>query len=297
MKKMVFIQSNKKQYIGAKLAKYSILKNSPSFKDEDIQIMLVEEYPYMMKREGEKYLRKGSLVKWDNNDLQSFTLTRFLPPSLMNFEGQALVIDPDVFSVNQSDVSEVFKFAESGDKAVYCTFDKTKNGVSYRTSVMLLNCEKLKHWKWNDQLDQLFRQEIDYRDWMSLKLERPETIGELPELWNHYDNLTPNTKLIHYTNRMTQPWKTNLPIDFQFDPNQSRIPFLTTRHTLAIKQLINPSKYPKTYQKNPHPDQERAFFEILKSALDDGFLDMSDVRNEIDMGNVRKDIIEQVQSI
>ena len=35
---------------------------------------------------------------WRNDDLQSFTPLRFLPPQLMGYQGRAVVIDPDIFA-------------------------------------------------------------------------------------------------------------------------------------------------------------------------------------------------------
>ena len=41
-----------------------------------------------------------------------------------------------------------------------------------------------------------------------------EIIGPLEPGWNDFDHLGPGTKLLHNTRRMTQPWKTGLPVDF-----------------------------------------------------------------------------------
>ena len=45
------------------------------------------------------YLRDGEKRRWLNNDLQSFTPLRFMPPELMGYKGRAVVIDPDVLRV------------------------------------------------------------------------------------------------------------------------------------------------------------------------------------------------------
>lgn len=47
------------------------------------------------------YLRWGKMVEFNKNDMQSFTLLRFHIPFLMGFHGKALVIDPDIFQVQE----------------------------------------------------------------------------------------------------------------------------------------------------------------------------------------------------
>ena len=41
----------------------------------------------------------GVKRNWRNDDLQSFTPLRFMPPELMGYQGRAVVVDPDVFAV------------------------------------------------------------------------------------------------------------------------------------------------------------------------------------------------------
>ena len=85
----------------------------------------------------------------------------------------------------------------------------------FASSVMLLDCAKLRHWRCEEQFNELFEFKRDYMDWVSLKLEPRETIGLLEKEWNDFDRLTAATKMLHNTRRITQPWKTGLPIDFE----------------------------------------------------------------------------------
>ena len=84
----------------------------------------------------------------------------------------------------------------------------------YASSVMLLDCAKLKHWKLADDFDALFTGKREYKKWMNLGYESPASIGLLEPEWNDFDKLTPETKMIHNTRRKTQPWKSGLPVDF-----------------------------------------------------------------------------------
>src|ERR1700741_4488746 len=95
----VFIQTNAKQAIGAIVSAYSMKRNSARADEFDVTIMRSEDYPFFQAREGQSFMRNRVKRVWRNSDLQSFTLVRFLPPQLMNYEGRAVVVDPDVFAI------------------------------------------------------------------------------------------------------------------------------------------------------------------------------------------------------
>jgi len=95
----VFIQANAKQHIGALVSAHSLKRNSARPADFDVTIMVQEDWPIFRQNEGREFLRHGLRHKWINDDLQSFTPLRFLPPQLMAYQGRALVLDPDVFAV------------------------------------------------------------------------------------------------------------------------------------------------------------------------------------------------------
>jgi len=105
MNPTVFIHTNAKQLVGAKVSAYSLKKMSKNSERFAVQILNLDNYPSLLKYDGARYLNKGSYRTWRASDLQSFTLLRFLPPQLMNYEGRAVVIDPDIFAV--SDILEL----------------------------------------------------------------------------------------------------------------------------------------------------------------------------------------------
>jgi hypothetical protein len=222
-------------------------------------------------------LRGGHVRAWDPDDLQSFTPVRYAIPGLLGYEGLAVVTDPDVFAVG--DVAELFRRDLQG-KAIWCTprpgFHKITDPLA--TSVMLLDCARLKHWRFADQLQKLWRHEIDYLDWINLRLEDLDTIGLLEPEWNDFDHLTPATKLLHNTKRRTQPWKTGLPIDFTF---KERGLF---NFALPIVRKLVPN-----YTRHPDQKQEAFFYAMLADALDAGAATREQVRREIELGHVRPD--------
>ena len=282
MKPTVVIHTNEKQMLGALVSAHSFHRNSRSPDAFEIRIVNAKEFPEL-QQPGHSLKRGGHVRNWDPDDLQSFTPVRFAIPELLGFEGAALVTDPDVFAVG--DAAELFSRDLQG-KAIWCTprpgYHKITDPLA--TSVMLLDCKKLKHWRLDDALKALWAHEIDYLDWINLKLEDPGTIGLLEPEWNDFDRLTPRTKLLHNTRRRTQPWKTGLPIDFTF---KERGIF---NFALPIVRKLAPN-----YTRHPDQRQEAYFYALLGEALDAGSVTKDQVEKEIRLGHVRPDSKELIE--
>ncbi|MEL6247649.1 MAG: hypothetical protein AAFR15_06515 [Cyanobacteria bacterium J06627_15] len=320
MRPTVFIHTNDKQLLGATVARYALQKNSQHRAEFDVQIIQLNDWPELYQREGQLYLREGEQVPWHNQDLQSFTLLRFLVPQLMGYQGRAIVIDPDVFAVG--DVYDLLKRDMQG-KAIVCRqiFPKDGRPPYYASSVMLLDCAQLTHWQWAEQIERLFSFEQDYRPWMSLLTEPSEIIGPLEPEWNHFDTLNSETRLLHNTGRITQPWKTGLPIDFR--PKKKRpkqappsAPVLTPAPTIktqlkrlkaTVKQWLGappptqsttatpPSpkaQPPAVYNPHPDPNQEAFFFGLLQECLDKGIVTEDFLQAEIARQHLRPDAFQ-----
>ncbi len=292
MKPTVFIHTNAKQILGAHVASYALRRNSRNADAFDVRLIVAEEQAALVRRHGSPYLREGRRATWDTGDLQSFTPCRFLAPQEAGFRGRALVIDPDVFAVG--DVHELLTRDLAG-KAIACRkIFPGKRPAYYATSVMLLECARLKHWRWEECLERLFALELDYDDWMSLRTEPEGSIDLLEEEWNHFDTLDASTKLLHNTMRITQPWKTGLPVDF-------------VKHSHArksrggIRRWLRPRKTPGPaeafYRPHPDPEQERHFFLLLAECLDRGEVSEDLVRAEIERRHVRPDALRLAESL
>ncbi len=280
----IFIQTNAKQEIGAIVSAHSMKRNSAHADQFDVSVMLKEDFPYFQAREGQTYMRHGSKRLWLNEDLQSFTITRFLPPSLMGYEGRALVVDPDVFAV--SDVWDLLSRDMQG-KAIMCRGSKFKNGA-FATSVMLLDCSKLKHWDVEKGFNELFEGQRDYHNWMSLLMEDRETIGTFENEWNDFDKLTPQTRMIHNTHRRTQPWKTGLKVDYtptEFVPVIGQIMKLR-------RVLFGEHAFLGRYHRHPDQNQENLFFGLLKECLDQGKVSEAKLKEAMSKNYVRHDALE-----
>jgi len=293
MRPCVFIHTNHKQMVGAIVGQYALKRNSTHADKFDIRIVDAKDYPFLRAKEGQPYLRDGFKRIWHFDDLQSFTPLRFMPPELMGYEGRAIVIDPDVFAV--SDIWELLTRDMKG-AAIVCrprSGSKGKRG-SLASSVMLLDCAKLTHWRCEEQFNELFTFERDYMKWISLKLEDPDKIGLFENQWNDFDHLGPETKLLHNTKRKTQPWKTGLKVDFM--PPEKPGGFLihgwynrTRRRVLGDYTLLG------SYKPHPDPNQERFFFGLLRECLEQGIVTEDMLRREMEQNHVRHDAFEVLE--
>jgi hypothetical protein len=293
LKPTVFIHTNHKQMLGALVSRYSLQKNSVHAGEFDVKFIEVKDYPCMLQREGQRYLRDGDMRPWLNEDLQSFTPLRFAPPELMNYEGRAVIIDPDVFAIG--DIWELLNRDMAGS-AIVCRPKSGRKGRkgAYASSVMLLDCAQLKHWQFERDFTEMFEPvKRDYMDWVSLKLEDPATIGLLENEWNDFDNLTDGTRLLHNTKRKTQPWKTGLKIDYRMADTFQLFP---PRHWLrrGCRALFGDYKFAGTYAAHPDPQQEAFFFGLVRDGLADGAFTEDQLRDEIAQGHLRADALELI---
>jgi hypothetical protein len=278
VKPTVFIQANARQRIGAKISAYSDKRNSRSPGSFNVTIMMAEDFP-RLTQSGRSILRAGNIRGWDPGDLQTFTPLRFAPPALMGFKGRALVSDPDCFAIG--DVVELLERDLAG-KSLLAKPQPGHNGNPdyIASSVMVLDCAKLRHWDFDPLLDRLFAHDIDYVDWIELKYEDRSKIGFLEPEWNSFDTLTRTTKLLHTTNRRTQPWKTGLPVDY----------------TLRKRGWWDGARriWHWTYQAHPDSNQEALVYALLSEMLDSGIVTEPELVREMGDNHIRHDSLELI---
>jgi hypothetical protein len=285
-KPCVFIQTNKKQLLGALVAAHALKRNSAHPDDFDVRLMHLEEHDFFFRKEGQVYLRDGLKRVWNNDDLQSFTPLRFMPPELMGYQGRAVVIDPDIFAVG--DIWELITRDMHGRAIMCCNRGSRK---AHATSVMLLDCAKLKHWHVETQFNEMFELKRDYIDWTGLGSEPQGSIGVLESEWNDFDNLTPATKLLHNTRRKTQPWKTGLKVDFSPVDRVQYFPVWTWL-MIARRKLFGDYGMLGHYQPHPDQNQERFFFGLLRECVEQGIITEAMLRDEMQKDHIRHDAME-----
>jgi hypothetical protein len=285
----VFIHTNHKQLVGALVSQYSLKRNSADPDAFDVRIIHTDDHPFLRARDGEVYLREGLHRTWLIDDLQSFTPLRFMPPQLMGYRGRAVVVDPDVFAVG--DVNELLRRDMQG-KAILC---RSRSGAkAFASSVMLLDCAKLTHWDCEAQFNEMFEFKRDYMDWICLQCEPRESIGLFETVWNDFDRLTAETRMLHNTKRRTQPWKTGLRVDYT--------PALKARKVNVVgwlrrsrERLFGRYGLLGHYKRHPDPNQERFFFGLLRECLERGVISDQLVEDEMARDHIRHDAFDVIK--
>ena len=290
MDKCVFVHTNERQWLGALVAEYSFRRNSAHADKFDVRFIHTRDYPYLSDREGQSFLRGGSHRLWQMNDLQSFTPLRFLPPKLMGWQGRAVLTDPDVFAVG--DIYELLQRDMEGAAVMgRHRSSKDEKSMQVATSVMLMDCARLRHWDAEKEFGQLFRSEKDYKEWMVLGYEDAANIGYLEDCWNDFDHLDANTRLLHNTKRRTQPWKTGLPVDYTPANKFKNKPLLASANRLRAR-VFGEYGLLGRYQQHSDLRQEQFFFGLLKECIETGHISEDLVRDEIRKYHVRQDAFE-----
>ena len=265
----VFIHTNDKQLFGARLASFALQKNMSE--ETPIEIINIDDLLLFKEFKGMRYKRDGAWVMHDPLDLQSFTLARFMAPERMGYKGIAIMMDPDIFAYG--DIADLFS-VDRGSARVLCCRKKD----AWDTSVMVIDCARCTDWNMKELLHKLRNESLDYRSLMTLK--NMGSVGELPREWNMLDAITPETRMVHMTQRVTQPWKTGLPIDF----------------TIANKkwywELLG--RYPLRYKEHPDKTIRTFFFRIAKEAFLQGAITETFIKEEIARGHIRPDIMRVI---
>ena len=281
----VFIQTNTKQLLGALLSKFSIERQLPATTTITVEILNSDEMDIFRQFAGETYTQKNRSRSYDLNDLQSFTFTRFMPPKRMGYQGRSIVIDPDVFAL--SDLTELMRLDLQGHAiAAY------QRGKGFKSSVMLLDNAKLTHWDIESILRGLGDGTIDSD---SLKSLVGEHVLPLTEIWNSFDHIDSNTKLVHMTKKIFQPWRTGLPVDFVVQKPMK--PFFGIPREW-IHRALGRYKAPPTHCL-PHPDLEveKFFFTLAHDALKEGAVEKGFVEAEIATGRIRSDFFSRLHEL
>ena len=156
------------------------------------------------------------------------------------------------------------------------------------SSVMLLDCARLTHWRVEDQFNELFDGDRDYQPWVCLKLEDPDTIGVIEKEWNDFDRLTAATKMLHNTRRRTQPWKSGLPTDWR-PADRFRLFPPVAWLMRARRRFFGEYGLLGSYKPHPDPNQERFFFGLLKECVEQGIVTEAMIREEMRQNHVRHD--------
>jgi len=268
----VYIHTNNKQLIGAKVAQQ--LWNDLGV--HDVEIINVDNDLDFSILWGANYLRGGRKEKFDQQDVQSFTLSRFVPETIC--DTNYIVTDPDVFPTSLDTVSKVRKLMDSSWDGLYAV----PSQLGHNSSVMIRSGKRNAMWDYKEILSGIVKKEIDYNNIMLLRFIAPR-VREISDVYNSFDRLDEETLLLHNTRRITQPWKEGLRIDF-------------INHKQGLLRRFKSKIKPEFYKRHPDANQIKFFFKGLKRALDSGLVSERDVKDAIANKYVRADSLELINS-
>jgi len=277
----IFICTNDNQSIGAKVSKQSIIKRS-SFTSEDITILNESDCHEIKNFFSLPYMRRGKMIDHKKNDMQSFTLLRFMIPELMSYSGRALVIDPDIFLVRNG-LESLLDFPME-DFSIYARKGKKKG--SWGSSVMLLNCQQLQHWKLSNLIERMHSGLLDYDDLINLKIE-DKKIAVLRNKWNEYDAIKEDTILLHTTEKITQPWRVGLKLNSTIKPLLKIFPRAPIYRLFGKNLTIG--------REHPQKAVTRFFMKELSACLNNGAIASHELDQAIEKNFLRKDIFLELE--
>ena len=273
----IYIQSNQYQKLAALVSKYSFERFG-----HQVEIMSVEENDLITKKLNQKILRKGK-KKIYRDDLQSFTLLRFLAPQLNGHKDKILIIDPDIFALK--DPKKIIE-DHSNTSDLSCVF---YDNVP-RSEMMFVDATKVK-WNFKSIISKLFKFEIDYDDLMNFKFNPDLIINKISECYNSHDKINDDTILLHTTNRITQPWKEGLKINF-FKNNLSTFQIFKEHVKKIMGKSYNEEFISKSFLKHPNKDVINCIKNLFKEAKKLNYFSQQDIEKEVANLNISRKIFE-----
>ncbi len=201
----VFIGSGEQSLLERKVLIYSLHNHTQ--RELDIQVFNGTHNAIESSDEVPRPAPLPLQLKYRN--LTEFSLSRYLIPEVSSFQGRAIYLDSDMVCL--ADIGELFDTPLNGSdflaKREYSDRDGEK---MWSLSAMLIDNERCRF-----DLNRIFK-EIDlgvytYSEFSQMGKKfltvHDFRISELDPHWNVFDRRDPQTKLIHYTNLNTQPWK------------------------------------------------------------------------------------------
>ena len=277
----IFICANDEQSIPAKVSR-TLLIEQEFISSDSIEIIYEKDFSELTNFFGQKFLRSGNWETFEKDDLQRFTLLRFKVPELMNYKGLALVIDPDIFII-QNKLPDLFNRIKT--HKLLCRKGIRPN--SFASSLMLLQCDLLKDWNLENFINELKDGRLDYEDLINLR-NCDDNIGILEDFWNDFDNLNKNTVFLHTTQKITQPWRKGLELNSYIPPF-----FGFLKRDLIYKILRKPLRIGVEH---PIDDINQVFFKGLNKAITRGQISSVEIDKAIKKGFLRIDIHSKIKN-
>ncbi len=203
----VFIGSGEASLLERKVLIYSLHKHT----DRDLDIYTFNGTHNAVERNNEEPFLAPMSLKVKYRNTTEFSYYRFLIPQLCHHQGKAIWLDSDIIVLH--DIGELFDTPMENNhllmkKTAYA--DLSPDLDPYCPAIMLIDCDRVQ-FDLESLIHEVDQERYSDRDLMHMTTRfrsfHPFQIGEFDPQWNIRDYWDQQTKLIHYTNLETQPWK------------------------------------------------------------------------------------------
>lgn len=217
----IFIGSSPKNLIEERVFCYSLLKSA----SQPIEIYVIDGATGSAKNiaTGDVKTLPAGIVGHIKG-ATAFSLARWAIPEWCQYQGRAMYCDSDQLAM--SDITELWNYdlADSVFAAVpvkqakcYKHYVEDSMGgflnteeVFYLASVMLIDCAKVK-WSIHELVELLDRNAFSLPSLMYLgehfRKHFNLSVTALPSEWNHLDYVDRDSKIVHFTDLTSQPWR------------------------------------------------------------------------------------------
>ena len=201
---VVFIGSGEASLLERKVLIYSIRKNSPRV----VQIVVFNGTHNTLEREGYAPEPAPLSLRAKYRNITEFSNYRFIIPQLCGFEGKAIYIDSDMICL--ADISDLFGSSLGDADFLAKAFTASNGDPRWGMSVTLFDCARAR-FELERYIDEIDSGLYSYNDLHQMTPRflavHPFRVAPIDPNWNSYDVFDQHTKLIHYTNLHSQPWK------------------------------------------------------------------------------------------
>jgi len=141
-------------------------------------------------------------------NLTEFSNYRFLVPQLCGYAGRAIYLDSDMICLG--DVGELFRTPMDEADFMAKPFSTAASDQRWALSVTLFECSHCR-FDLDTYVDEVCRGLYTYNDLHQMTpkflARHPFRVGRLSEQWNMFDRVEADTRLVHFSNLHTQPWR------------------------------------------------------------------------------------------
>ncbi|MGL4768194.1 MAG: glycosyltransferase [Formosimonas sp.] len=190
----IYVGVDRSQMLACSVLEHSIQRHTRA----TVQVVPMLDLPIPLPKDPKNYPRTG------------FSFTRFCIPKLAGYQGRAIYMDADMMVFQ--DIQTLWHLPMNG-ASIMIQSEQTVRGShgqakkKRQCSVMMLDCAAL-DWDVKQIVQDLDAGRYTYSELMSeLCLVSDDAIStQLPDVWNHLDQRTDDTCLLHFTNMHRQPW-------------------------------------------------------------------------------------------